>query len=162
MNDRQQLEILSEEIDVLKDAVAIVGRNIGPLYEKLTKLYVKIILDEKLLAQTWKITSTKHILDLEAVEDWQSFPKLRKLLKPDYHERYSFFEGFATYLSFDDGTVSLQLEHAVALQFIRDHGIIVDLSNLTAERDVLITKLATANALLDDVGELEELGETPC
>lgn len=142
----KRLEILETEADKKSNDACILAslRN---------KLCAQILKDEKLLTGTWVIRSTEHILELEAVGGWESFPGVRELLKPDYHERYAFW-GYATYLCFNDGTVSLLLQHEDALQFIRDHGIIVDLSDLTKERDNLVTKLATANAMLSDMEEL--------
>lgn len=150
---REQLNTLSKAIDDLNKVGNKAFHDAYDLQGDRVKVYVQIIKDEKLLAGVWTIKSTEHVLELEAVEDWESFPGVRELLKPDYHESYDFW-GYATYLRFNDGVVTLSLQHEDALQFIRDHGIVVDLCNLTKERDDLVIRLDAANALLADMKEL--------
>lgn len=150
---RDRLDRVSKRIDTLNDEANQKFRDANPLYEQRKKLYAQILLEEKLLAGSWAITHTKHHLGLEAVGDWNEFPKLRELLKPDYHENYPLWDDM-TSLHFDDGMVTLRLPHEIALRFIRDHGIVIDLSNLTKRRDDLVVQLETANALLRDMGKL--------
>lgn len=149
---RDRLATVSKRIEILEADANKKFQDAALLRSLCTKLHVEILTEEKLLAGKWKYVVYKYGILLAARDELAGLAKMRELLSPDYHESYPLWED-ATCLCIDDGEWTLRLPFETAAQFIREHGIIVDMDDALSHRDKLAKRLEVTNTLLADMGE---------
>ena len=157
--DRERLDILRDIRDAYKEAGNQAFEDASVLCQEEARILAKIIQDEKLLAGNWTLHDNEGEgwcwINLEADGMWDVFPALRDLLEPRFHECYCLWEDISQTLRFDDGALTLRLPHEVAIQFIKDHGIVVGLNRLIDYRGILVEKLDVVNRLLAEMRALQ-------
>lgn len=150
---RDRLEIVSNRVAILEEGANKKFQDAGVLRSLCTKLHAEILTEEKLLAGKWIYIPDKYTVRLEAVDELDGFPKVRELLGPLHnHENYSLWEGTAC-LRIDDEVLTLCLPTKTAIQFIREHGIMVDMTAAFEHRDKLTERTIAINTLLAEMGE---------
>ena len=159
LDDRERLDILRDIRNAYNEEGNKAFENASVLCQEEARIFARIIQDEKLLAGHWTLNDSERTasnwINLEADDMWDKFPDLVDLLEPSYHECYCFWEDCSQTLRFDDGSLTLRLPHDVAVQFIKDHGIVVGLDRLIDRRDTLAEKLNVANRLLAEMRALQ-------
>lgn len=119
-----RLAAVLQKLEILDAEAREKSRQACTLYSLRDKLQAQILMEEKLLAGSWAIKSIEHELELGAVGDWPGLQKARKFLHPGCPVNY-FLWSTETFLRLDGDVMTLSIRHPDAVQFIKDHGIIV-------------------------------------
>jgi len=158
---RDLLKIATDEHEALRSQIDELHQQMEPLRSQTVDLKNEIIKEEKLLTnKPWRLYLCQGVgstFGLICLGNWEDFPELRDLLKPDYHSSDylvfqknqhggEYLDGVVD-LHWSDGDMSLKFDSdEIARQFIQDFGIEVDISSLEEER-------ANAQRALDNVVE---------
>lgn len=113
---------------------------------KAKDICIKIIEDEQLLGGRWILKQTVDMTwSLESTNDHQEIRDLLKI-KDDYFVQ-GLSHDYLAQLTFDGNVVSLKLETTEAANFIRRHGIELDLTEMKEACHTLQTQWEEANKL---------------
>jgi len=165
---RNLLKIATDEREALRSQIDALHQQMDPLDSLTVELTNEIVKGEKLLTKKpWRLYlhqgAGRHggasTFGLICLGNWEDFPELRDLLRPDYHStdylvfhkmknrRGEEYQDGVVDLHWSDGDMSLNFDSdEIARKFIRDFGIEVDISSLEEER-------ANAQNTLDNVVE---------
>lgn len=146
-NTRDRIDTVAKRIEILEAEGNTALSNAYKLSSLHGKYQADVILEERLLAGVWQYVYDKHCFRLRADGGLDSYPKLGELLRlKQSHEKFDFWE--AGSLRFDDGLMTLWLPLDTAAQFVKDHGIVVDVTEITTSRDRVVKQLEEMDALL--------------
>lgn len=144
---RDRINIVTERIDTLEAEANDAFDKAYTLSSLLGKYRADVILEERLLAGVWQYVYDKHCFRLRAWAGVGGLTGLVELLQPNQnHEIYNFWEDGN--LRFDDEMMTLWLPLKTADQFVRDHGIVVDVTEITTSRNKVAKQLEEMDALL--------------
>lgn len=144
---RDRIDTVAKRIEILEAEGNTALSNAYKLASLHSKYQADVILEEKLLAGVWQYVYDEYCFRLRADGGLDSYPELVGLLRPDQsHKIYGFWEDGS--LRFDDGSMTLWLPLKTADQFVKDHGITVDVTEVTINRDRVAKQLEEMDALL--------------
>lgn len=147
---RDRIDTVTKRIEILEAEGNDAFDKAYTLSSLLGKYRADVILEERLLAGVWQYVYDKLCFRLRAAGGSDSYPKLVELLQPDQsHENYNFWEDGS--LRFDEGMITLWLPLETADQFVKDHGIVVDVTEITTSRNRVAKQLEEMNNLIENL-----------
>ena len=163
---RKQVKDTKRKVEELRAAMDELAAQTSPLQQSIWEGQSVIVKEEGLLTKRkWKPVLKESCegssFYLECIGDWEDFPELRDLYRPDYHDHTplvcrSEVDWYCPLveLNWSDGDMTLTFEDdEIALRFVKDYGIRIDLSLLEAEREKMRKMLDAFDTVVAHVKE---------